>query len=73
MPIYCVNRNVQPVSGHHEVHDVGVGSRLRCMPEPDNQVDLGWHPSCHDALLAAKQRFADVNGCAYCAPDCHTT
>lgn len=31
------------------------------------------HPSCREAVAAAKQYYNDSNGCYYCANDCHTT
>lgn len=71
MPTYCVNKNAQPDSGDHEVHDLA--SSEGCLPEPRNQLDLGWHATCSGAVAAARQHYSDVNGCAYCAADCHTT
>ena len=71
MPIYCVNTNEQPDSGDHEVHDLA--STDDCLPEPENRKELGWHSSCEGAVEAAREFFADVNGCFYCANQCHTT
>lgn len=71
MPEYCVNSNPQPGSGDHEVHDLSVGQH--CLPVPANRVALGWHSTCADAVNQAKQTYDDVNGCYYCANDCHTT
>ncbi|RXZ51833.1 hypothetical protein [Agromyces binzhouensis] len=71
MPYYLVNRNAQSISGDHEVHDRA--SRLGCLPNPENQIDLGYHGSCSEAVAAARRLYSDVNGCAYCAPACHTT
>lgn len=71
MPSYCVNKNAQPGSGDHEVHDLA--STLGCLPAPANRVSLGYHPDCRSAVQAAELRYADVNGCARCCPACHTT
>lgn len=71
MPNYCVNRNAQPNSGDHEVHDLA--SQYNCLPDPVNRLDLGWHSSCQEAVAAAKQYYSDSNGCYYCANECHTT
>ena len=71
MPYYLVNRNAQSGSGDHELHDRS--STKGCLPSPANQLDLGLHASCRDAVVAAKRYYSDVNGCAYCSPGCHTT
>jgi hypothetical protein len=71
MPNYCVNVNAQPGSGDHEVHDLA--SNKGCLPAAVNRIDLGWHPSCREAVTKAKSYFSDSNGCYYCANDCHTT
>lgn len=71
MPTYCVNMNAQSGSNDHEVHDVA--STKGCLPDPKNRLDLGWHTSCTGAVTEAKKHYSDVNGCAYCASDCHTT
>ncbi len=71
MPYFCVNKNAQPGSGDHEVHDVS--STKGCLPEPASRIDLGYHSSCSGAVAAARSYYSDVNGCYYCAYDCHTT
>ena len=71
MPHYCVNKEAQSGSGDHEVHDLA--STKGCLPSASNRVDLGWHASCRGAVAAAKRLYSDVNGCYYCANDCHTT
>ncbi|MCK9240512.1 hypothetical protein [Desulfocurvus sp.] len=65
MPLYYVNRNARP-DGDHEVHDEHCPYR----PEPAEGVLLGWHPSCHGAVLKAREHFARVDGCHHCCPDC---
>lgn len=71
MPNYCVNVNTQSGSNDHEVHDLG--STKGCLPDAGNQLALGWHSDCKGAVQAAKQHYSDVNGCYWCANDCHTT
>lgn len=71
MPYYCVNKNAQSGSNDHEVHDLA--STKNCLPLAVNRLDLGWHASCRDAVAQAKRTYSDVNGCAYCVPECHTT
>jgi hypothetical protein len=71
VPNYCVNTNAQPDSRDHEVHDVSTTEG--CLPDPGNRLDLGWHRTCADAVNKAQQTYSDVNGCYYCAHECHTT
>lgn len=68
MPAYYVNRNPQP-TGEHEVHQHGV---CPLPPRPENRDELGPHPNCWSALVAARAKgYNPVDGCAYCCPDCH--
>ena len=73
MPQYIVNRNAQS-NGDHEVHKY---PRSLCnrhdYPEPRNQIDLGFHVSCHGAVRKAREFYSKANGCYYCATECHTT
>jgi len=71
MPSYCVNKNAQPESGDHEVHDLA--STQNCLPAVENQLGLGYHPDCDSAVEEAKKHYDDVNGCFRCANPCHTT
>lgn len=71
MPYYTVNKNAQPGSGDHEVHDLA--STKGCLPSSVNRRDLGYYASCSGAVQAAKNYYSDVNGCYYCAYACHTT
>lgn len=71
MPHFCVNKNAQPVSGDHEVHDLA--STKDCLPDPANRLDVGWHADCAGAVKKAKETYPDSNGCFYCANECHTT
>jgi len=70
MPNFCVNRNAQD-NGDHEVHDVS--KQNWCLPAASARVDLGWHTSCRDAVRVAKGSFSQVNGCHWCATECHTS
>lgn len=69
MPNFCVNRNEQS-NGDHEVHDNTV--ERSCLPISSNRLDLGNHATCSSAVRAAKVYYAQSNGCATCAPACHT-
>ncbi len=71
MPNYCVNVNAQASSGDHDVHDLA--STKGCLPDPKHRRGLGWHSNCTGAVVAAKKIYSDVNGCFYCANECHTT
>ncbi len=71
MPYYCVNRNAQSGTGDHEVHDVN--STKGCLPDVASRLDLGFQTSCRGAVVEARRHYDDVNGCYWCANDCHTT
>ncbi len=66
---FCVNRNAQQ-TGEHEVHNLDASCPH--LPKPDNRRDLGSHPSCGEAIIAASELYENVDGCAYCAPKCNT-
>ena len=66
---YCVNKNAQN-NGDHEVHNVSAACSF--LPDPANRLALGYHAYCSSAVQSATAHYAQVNGCAYCAPDCHT-
>lgn len=69
MPNYYLNNNAQP-SGEHEVHKSGC-----CyMPAEHNKIRLGQHVSCTAAIAMAKRlkQNWEIDGCAYCVPNCHT-
>jgi len=69
MPRFCVNTNAQP-TGEHEVHNLDAACGH--LPDPQNRRQLGSFTSCSGAITEAKNIYANVDGCAYCAPDCHT-
>lgn len=72
MPIFVINKNQQQ-NGDHEVHNKTNGCAF--MPEPANQIDLGYHASCRQAVAQAKQQWPTnrINGCYYCSNECHTS
>jgi hypothetical protein len=70
MPSYCVHTKAQAKSGDHEVHDLS--SDKGCLPAAANRINLGTFSSCSAAVTAAKRYYDDVDGCFYCANDCHT-
>ena len=69
MPTFCVNKNPQP-TGEHEVHNLDGGCTH--LPDPQNQQYLGTFINCVGALVEAKKYYTNVDGCAYCASECHT-
>jgi len=66
MPSYYVNRNAQS-TGEHEVHRDG------CPTPPlySNRQPLGYFATCRPAVVEARKYYDNVDGCAYCCPDCH--
>jgi len=72
MSRFVLNQNVQN-NGDHEVHDATTGCTF--IPAPQNQIDLGWHPTCFGAVVEAKRRYPRnrINGCKFCCPMCHTS
>ena len=67
MPKYYVNDNAQD-TGEHEVHEEG----CTWLELTESKTYLGEFPSCHGAVEKAKDYYDDVDGCAYCCPDCNT-
>lgn len=67
MAHYYVNRNAQD-NGDHEVHVRGCAF----MPDEHNRIYLGDFGNCHTAVQEARRHYDQVNGCYYCAHDCHT-
>lgn len=55
MPYFTVNKNAQPNTGDHEVHDLA--STRGCLPSVENRTDLGEFASCSDAVDAAKTQY----------------
>ena len=69
MPEYIYNKNRWD-GKFHEVHTKSCNYK----PRLENQVDLGWHPNCKEAIKEAVRRTNehDFDGCKYCCPDCHS-
>ena len=65
MDAYYVNTNAQS-TGEHEVHKEG------CNYFPHLPKYLGNFSNCQDAVEEAMKYYANVDGCAYCIPECHT-
>ncbi len=71
MARYCVNTNEQYGSNDHEVHNLEAGCPT--LPRPEHRLDLGEHTYCRTAVIAASTIDPTADGCAHCAPDCHTS
>lgn len=67
MDHYYVNDNDQP-SGEHEVH------KNTCIyfSKIVSKTELGYYTNCREAVLKARTFYTNVDGCAYCCPECHT-
>ena len=61
MSSYYVNDRAQ-LYGDHEVHVTGCS----WMPEMYNRTYLGEFASCGPAVLEAKKKYIQSNGCYYC-------
>lgn len=68
MATYYVNKNSQS-NGDHEVHIRGCSY----FPNKENAVYLGDFTNCYSAVLEAKRKGYNANGCYYCSYTCHTT
>ena len=51
MANFCVNTEAQS-NGDHEVHDLDKNNW--CLPAVPHRRNLGWHPSCAEAVREAK-------------------
>lgn len=67
MSRYYVN-NTPQANGDHEVHKEG----CFWLNLAASARDLGHHLTCVTAVATAKNIYSTANGCAYCAPVCHT-
>lgn len=76
MPNYILNRNQQDSrsGSNNELHDITPGKCIR-LPAPQNQLPVGYHANCHDAIASAKRQYPQyqysIDGCYYCCPECH--
>lgn len=64
---YYVNDNAQP-NGDHEVHKDGCGWLAMAI----SKSYLGYYSTCGEAVIVAKRKYWQSNGCAYCSAACHT-
>ncbi len=55
--------------GDHEVHK----STCDKLPKSENRIYLGEFSNCQQAVIEAKKRYSNSNGCYWCSRDCHTT
>lgn len=67
MDVYHINNTAQ-LNGDHEVHKSGCYWLARAT----NTTSLGYHYGCASAVAQARTIWLQVNGCATCAPACHT-
>lgn len=69
---YVLNKQPQS-NGDYEVHNMTTGCTY--MPNPENQINLGIHSSCVNAVAHAKSQFSNIkiNGCYFCCNPCHTS
>ncbi|GAB3003335.1 hypothetical protein GCM10010960_15160 [Arenimonas maotaiensis] len=56
----------------HEVHNITIGCPY--MPPESHRLDLGAHPHCQSALAEARRNWPPrrINGCRWCARECHS-
>lgn len=67
MSHYCADRN-KSSKGSHEVHESSCGY----LPQAGDRLELGIHPNCQSAVVAAKRVYAQSTGCSICCPDCQS-
>lgn len=72
MTRFIINKKSQ-ANGDNEVHNTTNGCLY--MPNIENQIDLGYHSSCKEAVTYAKTKYTNnkINGCYYCCRNCHTS
>lgn len=65
--------NAREYDGHHEVHNADVHCESDTYPLLVNQINLGWHNNCADAIDWAEAKYPswDIDGCYYCT-NCHS-
>lgn len=74
MPDFIINKNSQD-NGDHEVHNMS--RQCSHLPLAINQIRLGNFSTCHEAIAHAKRLYPsnarNINGCYWCAKECHTS
>lgn len=68
MTNYYVNKTAQ-ANGDHEVHY----EKCTYLPKTEHRLNLGMHPTCHLAVIRAREIYPTSNGCYYCSNPCHTS
>jgi hypothetical protein len=71
MPLnnWYVNDNAQP-NGDHEVHQDG----CHWLAQARSKSYLGLYDNCREPVIKARvYHYSQSNGCAFCAPYCHTS
>lgn len=68
MAKFCVGRRVLS-NGDYEVHNLEADCPY--LPNVLNQIPLGDHETCQNAVIAARVLFETANGCYNCATGCH--
>lgn len=66
MEHYYVGTDAQR-TGEHEVHKSG----CLYLPYANNRKYLGMFMDCEEALARARDYYDNVDGCKWCAPECH--
>lgn len=65
---YYINNDQTKNPGlHHEVHTESHANELKI----SNKSYLGYFSNCQSALIKAKEKYNDADGCAICCPNCH--
>lgn len=65
---YYVNNDQTRNPGlHHEVHTEEHANELNIT----NKSYLGYYDNCNDAVVKAKEKYSDADGCAICCSICH--
>jgi hypothetical protein len=67
MTSYYVNDHAQS-TGEHEVHAEG----CYYLSLTQSKTYLGYFDNCREAVREARKKYTDVDGCAFCCPDCHS-
>lgn len=65
MPSYYVNDRAQ-ANGDHEVHTE------QCTYLPTYRTYLGNFSRCQEAVVEARKKYRQSNGCYYCSRECNT-
>ena len=67
MSFYYVNDNAQS-NGDHEVHT----DQCKFLPNLSNRTFLGYFTRCQEAVIEARKKYPQSNGCYFCSRECNT-